>query len=75
MEWARLELEGKSETGTLQLFEVEPSALVRLDAFRAYKGQMESTKALARRSRPTNAHVEQYLKEARKRTTLDYPEW
>jgi tetratricopeptide (TPR) repeat protein len=75
MEWACLELERKFETATLQLFEVEPSALVRLNGFRAYVEQLASTKALAHRSRPTHAHVEQYLKEARKRSAFDYPEW
>jgi tetratricopeptide (TPR) repeat protein len=75
MEWARLELEGKFETGTLQLFKVEPFALVRLSAFRAYIEQLEGTRALAHRSRPTPAHVEQYLKDARKRIAFDYPEW
>jgi tetratricopeptide (TPR) repeat protein len=72
---AKIELEGKIETNTLQLFSTERSALVRLSALRIYIEQLEGTKALARRSRPTAAHVDQYLKEARKRNALEYPEW
>jgi hypothetical protein len=75
MEWAWLELDGKIDAGTLQLFNVEPRILVRLGAYQIYAQRLEGSKALARRSRPTPVQVQQYIKEAQKRCALDYPEW
>ena len=75
MEWARIELERRVDAGTLQLFNVEPSLLARLAALRIYLEHLKGSKALARRSRPTTAHIEQYLREARKKIAFDYPEW
>ena len=75
MEWACLELDGKIEKEILQMFTVEPRFLSRVGAFRLYTEKLEGSKALARRSRPTGIQVEQYLKEAGKRSALDYPEW
>jgi tetratricopeptide (TPR) repeat protein len=75
MEWARIELDGKVEAGTLHLFSVESSILTRIAALRTYLEQLGSSKALARRSRPTTLHVDQYLRDARKQSALNYPEW
>jgi tetratricopeptide (TPR) repeat protein len=75
MEWAWMELGGKIDAGTLQLFNVEPRFLVRLSAYQMYAERLEGSKALARRSRPSPVQVQQYIKEAHKKCALDYPEW
>ena len=75
MEWAWMELDGKIDAGTLQLFNVEPRFLVRLGAYQMYAERLEGSKALARRARPTPVQIHQYIKEAHKTCALDYPEW
>jgi tetratricopeptide (TPR) repeat protein len=73
--WDRIVLEGTTEVATLQLFSSERSLLTRLCAFEMYREHLGKSNALAHRSRPTEIQVTQYLKEARKRSALDYPEW
>jgi len=74
-DWEKIEVEGAFEPGVLRLFAVESSMLSRLSAFNLYREQLGKSTALAHRSRPTEGHVSQYLRDARKRVALDYPEW
>jgi hypothetical protein len=73
-EWERHVLEGKIDGRTLDLFRVGGSPLDRLGALNIYLGHLGNTGALARRSSPTRAQVDDYLKQARQRHALDYPE-
>jgi hypothetical protein len=74
-EWEQIEAEGKVELGILKLFTSEPTFLIRLTAFSIYRDDLGRSRALAHRARPSEIQVSQYLKEARKRAALDYPEW
>jgi tetratricopeptide (TPR) repeat protein len=74
-EWGRIEAQGNVELSVLKLFSSEPKFLSRLTAFNIYRDDLRQSKALAHRARPSENQVNQYLKEARRRAALDYPEW
>jgi len=74
-ELERIKLEGKVDRRTLDLFSSGRSPLVRLSALKIYLARLENTGAIARRSSLTTAQADEYLRQARERNALDYPEW
>lgn len=74
-EWEQIEVEGTIGPSILKLFASEPTFLIRLTAFNIYRDDFGRSRALAHRTGPSETQVDSYLKEARRRTALDYPEW